>query len=199
MLVLVRHGRTEANANGLLLGRLDPPLDATGRAQASALASVVAGAATVVSSPLRRAVETARLLLPDLEPVIDERWIEIDYGDLDGQPLASVPRDLWAAWRADPGLSPAGGESLTEVGARVRSACALLSASARDADVVVVSHVSPIKAAVAWALGADDGLAWRMFLAPASVTRIAVDPARGPVLHSYNETANVAGVGDSEG
>ncbi|HMU80491.1 MAG TPA: phosphoglycerate mutase family protein, partial [Microthrixaceae bacterium] len=62
-LVVVRHGRTAANAAGLLLGRLDVDLDALGRRQAVALAAAVTASSgpirTVVSSPLRRAVETA--------------------------------------------------------------------------------------------------------------------------------------------
>ena len=51
--------------------------------------------------------------------------------------------------------------------------------------VVVVSHVSPIKAAVAWALGTDDGLAWRLHLSTGSVTRIAWE-GDGPVVHEFN-------------
>jgi len=51
---------------------------------------------------------------------------------------------------------------------------------------VVVSHVSPIKAAAAWALGAGDGVAWRMHLDLASVCRIRTG-ARPPVLVSFNE------------
>jgi broad specificity phosphatase PhoE len=56
--------------------------------------------------------------------------------------------------------------------------------------VVVVSHVSPIKAAVAWALGVGDEVTWRLFVAPASLTRIALGD-RGPVLHTFNEVAHL--------
>lgn len=63
-------------------------------------------------------------------------------------------------------------ESLTAVGIRVREACRELAADAARGDVVVVSHVSPIKAAVAWALGVDDTAAWRLYLADAGVCRI---------------------------
>ena len=59
-----------------------------------------------------------------------------------------------------------------------------------EGDVIVVSHVSPIKAAVAWALGVDQRVSWRMFVALASITRIDLT-ARGPVLRSFNETAHV--------
>jgi broad specificity phosphatase PhoE len=52
--------------------------------------------------------------------------------------------------------------------------------------VVVVSHVSPIKAGIAWALGAGDELAWRLFVQVASIARIGVDQF-GPTLRSFNE------------
>jgi broad specificity phosphatase PhoE len=185
MLVLVRHGRTAANAGGLLLGRADPPLDDLGRAQAEALAEVVVGATRVVSSPLRRAQETAAVLGLPVE--VDERWVELDYGELDGRPITEVPPDLWRRWRADVGFTPPGGESLAALGQRVRAACEDLADEATGADVVVVSHVSPIKAAVAWALGVGDELAWRLHVAPGSVSRIAVRGGAG-LLTSFNWT-----------
>lgn len=193
MLVLVRHGQTEANASGLLLGRSDPPLTALGRRQAQALGPAVAGARAIVSSPLGRARQTAEALGLDLAVQVDERWIELDYGDYDGRAVGEVPDDVWRRWRSDPSFTPNGGESMLAMGERVRSACADLATRAVDDDVVVVSHVSPIKAAVAWALGVDDSVAWRMFLGVASVTRIAVGQ-RGPSLRSYNESHHLVGI-----
>jgi broad specificity phosphatase PhoE len=187
MMILLRHGQTAANAAGLLLGRLDPPLTELGRRQAEALARAkgVAGAARVVTSPLVRTRQTAALLGPPV--VADERWIEVDYGRYDGMPLGEVPPALWAAWRADPAWAPEGGESLAAVGRRVRAACEELADEVAGVDVVVVSHVSPIKAAVAWALGAGDEAVWRMFLDLASVCRVSVSPL-GPSLRAFNET-----------
>ena len=186
MLIVVRHGQTQHNADGLLLGRLDPPLTDRGRAQASAVAAAVGPVDRVVSSPLLRARSTAEAFGAPVE--VDDRWIEIDYGVHDGRPLADIPSSLWARWRSDPGFTPEGGESLAAVGERVASACESLAAAAASGDVVVVTHVSPMKAAVAWALGLDDqAVAWRMFVEVASVSRIAVTD-RGPVLRSFNET-----------
>ncbi|GAA2556505.1 histidine phosphatase family protein [Pseudonocardia hydrocarbonoxydans] len=171
MLILVRHGQTGANARGLLCGRADLPLTDLGRHQARELAAALPRPSRVVSSPLRRARETAAALAPDAVEV-DERWIEMDYGDLDGAVPADVDAGTWRRWRTDPDFVPAGGESLAAVGVRVREACHELADDAARGDVVVVSHVSPIKAAVAWALGVDDTTAWRMFLADAGVCRI---------------------------
>jgi broad specificity phosphatase PhoE len=184
-LVIVRHGLTQANADALLVGRADYPLTDTGRAQATKIAAAIGTPAAVISSPLRRARETAEAFGADVE--IDERWIELDYGEYDCRPLGDVPREFWVAWRADPGLHPPGGESLVDLGVRVRQACADLAERARDDDVVVVTHVSPIKAAVAWALDVGDDIAWRMFVAQASITRVGITE-RGPVLRSFNET-----------
>ena len=189
--MIVRHGRTAHNAAGRLLGRLDVPLDDLGRAQAAALAAAVGPVERVVTSPLLRARETAAAFAAPVE--VDERWIELDYGDLDGVAAAEVPAATWAAWRRDPGFRPPGGETLLEVRARVEAALADLSAGAERATVVVVSHVSPIKAAVGWALGVGDEVAWRLHLAPASITRIAVG-ARGPSLHTFNEVAHLDGI-----
>lgn len=190
MLVLVRHGEATANAAGLLLGRTDVPLTDHGRDQVAALGRSLGPVAAVVSSPLRRAVDTAEGLATGLPVGVDHRWVEVDYGEHEGVPIGDVPADVWRRWRADPRYRPAGGESLADVGARVRQACEELFATAgtgaRDehGDVVVVSHVSPIKAAVAWALDAGDAVAWHMHLSTGSITRIGW--SSGPVLHCYN-------------
>lgn len=191
MLILVRHGQTTLNASGRLVGRIDSPLTDEGRRQAIALGDVVRGASRVVTSPLARAVETASLLGLDGPMTVDERWIELDYGSLDGVPFNDVPRDLWDRWRTDSAFAPPGGESLDDVGARVAAACAELLDEAASSDVVVVSHVSPIKAAAAWALGVGQLVSFRMHLANASVTRIGKGWT-GPVLHTFNETAHLA-------
>jgi len=108
--------------------------------------------------------------------------------------LRDIPAEVWQRWRRDPGFRPSGGETLEEVDARIGAACAELFATAEagarraDGDVVVVSHVTPIKAAVAWALGADAGLSWRLHLNTASVTRIGWSNG-GPVLHGFNQVA----------
>jgi broad specificity phosphatase PhoE len=198
VLIVVRHGRTELNASGRLLGRLDPPLDEVGERQAAAVAALLArpphhdGRVTrVVSSPLLRARATAAAIAgaAGVEVEVDDRWVEVDYGEFDGLPLAEVPPEVWANWRVDADYAPPGGESLGSVASRVEAACLELVASGvggTDHDTVVVTHVSPLKAAVGWALDAGHGATWRTFVSPGSVTRIGVGP-HGPVLHSFNE------------
>jgi broad specificity phosphatase PhoE len=184
MLVLVRHGQTDANARGLLLGRADPPLSELGRRQARALAALVPGEGRVVASPLVRTMETAAAFGRPVE--VDDRWVELDYGTLDGQPMGAVPAEVWREWRRDPEFVPGGGESLVALGRRVRQACEELADEARTGDVIVVSHVSPIKAAVSWVLGVGDDVVWRMFVQVASIARVGFNQW-GPSLHSFNE------------
>lgn len=187
MLILVRHGRTALNAAGRLQGRLDVPLDDVGREQALAVANHVGPVDVLISSPLTRAVQTAETFgVPFL---IDERWLELSYGRFEGL-LSSeaLSAEAWERWRDDATYVPLGGESLVDLDVRVRAACEELVDQARDCDVAVVSHVSPIKSAVAWALGAPIDIAWRSHLSQASVCRIEMRPG-GPVLTAFNERA----------
>ncbi len=117
---------------------------------------------------------------------MDERWTELDYGELDGRPPGDVPPEVWRRWRADPHFVPAGGESLAALGERVRDACREVTAQAAHHDVVVVTHVSPIKAAIAWTLGVGDEIAWRLFVQGASVCRIRTS-GLAPSLLGFNE------------
>jgi broad specificity phosphatase PhoE len=195
MLILVRHGESSANAQGLLVGRTDADLTEKGWAQAVSVRQLLyEPVLSLRTSPLRRARDTAAALDLGLPVEVDARWIEVDYGEYDCQPLSDVPADVWREWRRNPHFCPPGGETLAEVDARVTAACDELfaddgaGARATDGDVVVVSHVTPIKAAVAWALGAGGELSWRLHLQTASVTRIGWGNGV-PVLHGFNEVA----------
>ena len=188
MLIVARHGRTPANAAGQLLGRRDPELDDLGRDQAAAIAAATPQGARVISSPLRRCRQTADALDPDHDT--DDRLLEIDYGELDGLPVKEVPAETWARWRDDASWAPPGGESHNQLAARVWELLDDLAAEARERDVVLVSHVSPIKAAVAWGLGVPIDISWRCFVAQASILRIATTGPM-PSLRSFNETAHL--------
>ena len=126
--VLTRHGGTTRSKPEQHLGQhLDVPLSDEGRAQAASLGRRLAGVAfdRVVASPLRRAVETARLIVPGREPETDPRLLEMDYGAWEGltyEQIAARDGPARRLWEADPaGLACPGGESGNEVAARVRS------------------------------------------------------------------------------
>ena len=152
--------------------------------------------AEVRTSPLRRARDTAELLALGPPVAVDERWVEVDYGEFECRPLHGIPAEVWQRWRNDRDFRPEGGETLAEVDLRVAAACeelfALDGAGARnpDGDVVVVSHVTPIKAAVAWALGHH-----RPLLAPPPAHRLG-DPHRlEPPTHPDPPRVQRGGVG----
>jgi probable phosphoglycerate mutase len=213
MLLLVRHGQSRANAAGLLIGRADSPLTGLGHQQAVALGEVLASrgvaAGRILTSPLQRAMKTAQVIAAAyasvIEPAalpqvkVDGRFVELflpwHWGPPHETAPSELPPGLWDRWRSDAAWRPPGGETLGEVRARVSAACEELSAEAARSDVVVVSHVSPIKAAVTWALGGGPELSWRLSLGVASITRISTGGPVGPALVSFNETAHLAGLG----
>ena len=188
MLYLVRHGRTHANAKGLLQGRLDPPLDEFGRRQAEAIAERIGPVDEVIASPLLRAQETAGYFGVDI--VTDERWLELAYGEYEGVAVGEVPPEVWQSWRTNTEFATKGGESFGALNARVRDACDELTGRLGGRDIVVVSHVSPIKSAVSWALNTTMEIMFHCHLSQASLCRIDIGKF-GPLLHSFNEQALV--------
>lgn len=188
VLILLRHGRTPANAEGLLQGRLDQDLDEVGLEQAAAAFEFISGTGAidaVVASPLKRAQQTAGVFGMPIET--DDRWMEMSFGEYEGMPYREVPRDVWRRWRDDPDFTPAGGESLASVDIRVRSACSDLAERAETSNIVVVSHVTPMKAAVAWVLDVAD-ISATSHLDQAAICRVSFRGGR-PVLTTFNETA----------
>ena len=193
-IIIVRHGRTEFNATGRLQGRTDNPLDEVGLAQAEAVAAYLKPEllpdTLFVCSPLLRARQTATAIVDRVGSSfdIDDRWIELDYGSYEGLRQAEVPANVWREWRADSDFAAPQGESLNQVQERVAQACDDLAQRLDGRTAVVVSHVSPIKSAVAWALGVDVSVGWKTQLLTASITRISVS-ANGAALTSFNEVA----------
>ncbi|MBR6349277.1 MAG: histidine phosphatase family protein [Lachnospiraceae bacterium] len=98
MIYIIRHGQTEMNNVKALQGRSDHPLNETGVKQAEDTAKLLADQGIkfdyVFSSPLIRAVQTAKLISPENEPVVDERLIEMDYGKYEGLELSNMPPEI---------------------------------------------------------------------------------------------------------
>jgi len=204
MISFVRHGETALNRDGRLQGRVDAELSARGLEQVARLATRLSAweITGVYSSPLTRARQTATAIaaVAGCEVEIDDRLIELDYGEWDGLPLSEIRPKRGASQFADPNFAPPGGESLVAVQARVEAFCrdrlAAGTGERGDADnsegrVIAVSHVSPIKAAVTWALGVDERVALRMRLGLASITTIGAAPNGGGYLASFNDDAHL--------
>jgi probable phosphoglycerate mutase len=134
---LVRHAETAWSVTARHTGRTDVPLTDRGRDVARSLAGKLRGRSfdRVLTSPLSRAVETARLAgFPNAEP--DSDLLEWDYGDDEGltTPQIREERPGWFLWRD----GAAGGEAADDVGARVDRVIARITA--RDEDVLIFAH-----------------------------------------------------------
>ncbi|WP_432510504.1 histidine phosphatase family protein [Kineococcus sp. SYSU DK001] len=160
-ILVVRHGQTAWSLSGQHTGSTDVPLTAEGEAQARALAPVFAGrdVAAVLVSPRQRARRTAELAgLRDLRT--DEDLVEWDYGGYEGRTTPEIAVELgrpFSVWHDGvvPGDTP--GETVQQVAQRARlvlgRAQALVTASGRDADVVLVAHGHFLRVLLATWLG----------------------------------------------
>ena len=189
MIILIRHGQTTSNAKRLLIGRSDPDLTPRGESQARSLRRALGGVAQVWTSPLVRARRTAELALPHLVAEVNGAFIEVDYGHWEGRSVEDVGVEEWRAMRRDHDAAFDGGESLATVDRRVHAALDELLADPNSylhrssEHLAIVSHVTPIKSATAWALGVAGSVAWRTRLDNGSMTMIAARDATPSLVH----------------
>lgn len=137
---MIRHGETTANRDGLVAGRWDVPLTETGRAQARALTKhpIWVRPIFLVSSPLSRALDTARLAFPHLTPLPLQELSERNWGLLETRPLAAMlPR----------AQTPEGGEAWEAMILRVQAGIRLACLQSGNALPVLVCHSGVIRAA----------------------------------------------------
>lgn len=182
-ILLVRHGVTDFTTAGRLDGRggADPGLSELGHDQARAAAAAVqrlvgSARATVLTSSLARARQTGRHIADALgvEPVEDAEWDEQGFGDWDGASVTDLMRDhagVLARFRNDPDYTRPGGETQTDLEARVIPA--LDRAVARGGTVVVATHRKPILVVLSRVLHLPSESFWTLATAPASLTAIA--------------------------
>jgi probable phosphomutase (TIGR03848 family) len=206
--LLVRHGRTTANAGGVLAGwSPGVHLDDVGREQARALGERLAPAAVVrvVTSPLDRCLQTAQGVLgaTDVPLVVDERLGEARYGDWTGRRLSDLARTaLWRTVQEHPSavvFPGADGEAMAHVQARAVEAVrehdrAVTHEHGPDAVWVVVSHGDVIKAVLADALGTHLDLFQRIVVDPASVSAVRYTPTRPFVLRTNDVSGSWEGL-----
>jgi broad specificity phosphatase PhoE len=156
-ILLARHGETDWNREWRFQGHADPPLNQTGRAQATDLSRALADEelSAVYSSPLRRAFETAEVVAAahGLEPVAVEALREVDVGSWQGLTRAEVESrfpEQYARW-LDHGQGWADGETYEQMAERVIEALLELAAAHDGERILVVTHGGPIRAAFAFA------------------------------------------------
>ncbi len=196
VMTLVRHGRTDANAEGRWQGHSDRGLNPTGRRQVDRLSAWWGTTPGVFSSPLGRAVETARALIEEGEPVTIDDLKEISMGAWEERTADEI-RERWPQlWRRiyEEGEDlPRGGDGETweAMQARVTRAVEELAVGATTGALTVVSHGAAIRAYVASLLG----LGWqdsRRLAVPANATvSYVVTTAEGPALAGYSVTPHL--------
>ena len=146
MIFLIRHGQTELNHRRVVQGRSDYPLNESGIAQAQEAAAKLRGVFfdAVYTSPLIRAVQTARILAPALEPVVDERLIDMDYGPLEGTRIDAMSSEAVAYFRDF--LHKSAPEGMEQISAVARRAGAFLEDRCKaGGNLLVVTHAIVIK------------------------------------------------------
>lgn len=197
-LLLIRHGRTDANANGVLAGRTPGVvLDEVGRSATQELASRLEAVkiAQVVSSPLERTLETAEILFgKNIDVANEDRLLECDYGDWQGAKLSELSvHELWpiVQQRPDEMIFP-NGESMNDMSGRacqaVREWDAKLSAEHGEKVVwAAVSHGDIIKAICADAMGLPLRKFQSLLIEPASVSVIHYSES-GSAVSKLNDT-----------
>ena len=196
---LLRHGQTPMSVQKRYAGRTDAPLTEVGVQQAAAAAKRLAsaGLGVIVTSPLLRTVQTAQAVaaVTGAAVVTDDGFRETDFGAWEGLTFAEV-RERWpaeiSAWLADPDVAPPGGESFTDVSARVTAALDRVLAARAGQTVLIVSHVTPIKMLVAAALLAPPAALYRMHLDVGALCEIDWYADGPAVLRSFNDTSHLS-------
>ncbi|OIH94371.1 MSMEG_4193 family putative phosphomutase [Curtobacterium sp. MCBA15_001] len=204
--LLVRHGRTTANATGLLAGRTaGVALDSVGKQQAARTAERIAEVpvVAVVSSPLERCRQTARAITAfqhgDPEQRIERAITEADYGEWQNRKLSDLAQEpLWRVVQANPSavVFP-GGESMQTMQSRavaaIRRIDAQIEAEHGAAAVwVAVSHGDIIKAVLADALGMHLDLFQRITVGPASVSVVRYGEHRPEVVATNTDSGDLS-------
>ncbi len=191
---IVRHGETDLNKEKRFRGLTDISLNEKGRLEARNAASLISNdPAAIHTSPLKRAVETAKIIggIKNCEVFIDRSFTDINYGDWQGLTVMEVEerfgKDSITKWLEDPGRFrfPAG-ESMEEVRERLRPGFEKLVSMYSGKSVVVVTHMAVIKVSFLVLLGLDFRWFWKIDIDNGSVSLFSHHGDAGFVLNWWN-------------
>ena len=197
-LLFIRHGETDANVNGQLEGATDRPLNATGQAQAQALAARLLSEnrpiQVIYSSSLTRARQTAAALataLGELPVQVDPDLSEYRLGEWDGLTLEELrdEKQMWVRMASDPHFAPPGGESAMQFGLRlVRAVRAILSRHPGQT-VAIFSHGGALATVLALLLE-NQGNRWPGYqMDNCGISEVVFEPA--PRLVRMNDVGHI--------
>ena len=172
MIYIVRHGQTEQNLKKKLQGRSDFPLTELGREQASAVGDAFHDAGIifdkVYTSPLDRAIETAKLVAGDAPIDVEEALIEMDYGPYEGIDLFDLPpevEEFFKDFTNHP--APEGMEQLSSVVARAGSF--LEDIRGMEGDILISTHAIAMKGILEYLTPASKGAYWSKYIGNCAV------------------------------
>jgi broad specificity phosphatase PhoE len=202
-IVLVRHGRTEWNKGEIFRGTADVPLDEQGRTEAACARDWLKTETfhAAYSSPLIRAVETARIILePHGIPVQEHKGLtDLDYGEWQGKPHDEVKRtygELYRVWRAAPHTAVfPGGEGLGAVRDRALSAVQELVAKHPGETVLIAAHRVVNKVLIAALLGLDNAHFWEIGQDTAALNEFLYLEGKW-ICRLLNDTCHLRGLKD---
>ncbi len=170
MIYMIRHGQTELNNRQVLQGRSDHPLNDAGIRQAKEAAKKLQEVSfhAVYSSPLIRAIQTAKIISPDLEPVIDGRLTEMDYGPYEGMDLHDPAPEVLTFFR-DFVSNPAP-EGMEQLGSVIARACAFLNDCCRThSDILISTHAIAMKGILEYLTPDSHGSYWSRYIGNCAV------------------------------
>lgn len=202
-LLFIRHGQTPANAAGAWQGWSDPPLNATGQAQAHAIADRLkidhSEVRALYTSPLRRALQTAEIIGTRLalSPHVVHQLKEIHFGDLEGITLEEMEDrfpELHARWqdKTDMTFQWPGGEQRGDFFARAAEACERICSRHYGEKVVIVAHGGTIRACLAHLLPDQLGQWWRYSLDNTGLSRVRLAEGNARLI-ALNDASHLSG------
>ena len=170
MIYIIRHGKTELNKANVLQGRSDHPLNEEGFEEAAKAANILENVhfSYVFSSPLVRAVKTAWIVVPYLEPVIDERLIEMDYGPYEGSDLKNPAPEImhfFSDFVNNP--APKGMEQLSHVVSRVGEF--MEGIRNLSGNILISTHAIAMKGILEYLTPGSNGSYWSKYIGNCAV------------------------------
>jgi 2,3-bisphosphoglycerate-dependent phosphoglycerate mutase len=193
---LVRHGQTTWNAEGRFQGHMDAPLSDLGVRQVKTLAERLARKHfdTIYSSDSGRAVQTAKMLFPDKDLLLDKRLREMHQGTLEGKTRVEFTPEQEAAYLAykrDPfRTQKVEGENWQQLSQRVND---WINSLPESRSIVAVTHGGVVRAALWWLVGQATSYKWNARIDNASITRFHISSEQ-KLLITFNDAAHLEGV-----
>ena len=199
--LLLRHGQTDMSAAKQFSGLSDPELNETGQWQARRAAGYIGkrgGIDAVLSSPLQRTQSTAKAVAEELNLQVktEDGLIEMDFGEWEGKSFSEVRAEYPEEHRTffyDSTSCPPEGECMEDIYERTQDVTRRLAKEYAGQNVVLVSHVTPIKAILRYGLQADASMFRTLHLDLASLSIVEFYPDGNAIVRRVNDTHYLEG------